>query len=119
MLDSNHLTYTIDLDYINIEVIQNYISILNLIIEMENNKKIQKKSTRKHKIADMLNVAENDDDNTEVNLQTQVENSSNAQSEDTDLSNMTKAEISALCKAKNIKVLVKDTKNDLIQKLSA
>jgi hypothetical protein len=118
MYDSNHLTYTIDLDYVNVEIIQNYISVLNLLIEIENKKKIQK-STRKVKIADLLTVAKNDDDNDDVSLQTQAENPPSEQSEDRDLSNMTKAEISALCKAKNIKVLVKDSKNDLIKKLSA
>jgi hypothetical protein len=108
------LTFSVDLDYINVDSIQPYVSFLQSLIDKEiekENLKAQKKSSRKP-FTQLREILE------ETEVETQVENASLEGSEDRDLSKMTKAEISALCKAKDIKFTTKTSKDDLIKLLS-
>lgn len=124
---SNHLTYTINLDYINTDTIELYIAALNLIVNTEKEKERKqqadfeqsriKKSKKKLLTIDEI-IKENEEENQEVEPEKQAENSSNEDFIGMDLSSMTKADLIKLCKDKDIKVLVKDTKNELLKKLA-
>lgn len=119
VMASDILTFSIDLDYINLESIQRYVFFLQHLIdeeiEKENLKPKSSKSkskpfTRLHKIIEETKV--------ESEVESEVEIPSLDDSEDRDLSKMTKAEITTLCKAKDIKFTTKTSKDDLIKLLS-
>lgn len=118
VMASDILTFSIDLDYINLESIQRYVFFLQHLIDEEIQKEIEKENlkpksskskskpfTKLHKIIE------------ETKVEPEVEIPSLDDSEDRDLTNMTKAEISALCKAKDIKFTKKTTKDELIKLL--
>jgi hypothetical protein len=107
------LTFSVDLDYINVDSIQPYVSFLQSLIDKEiekENLKAQKKPRKP--FTQLREILE------ETEVETQVENASLDSSEDRDLSKMTKAEISALCKEKGLKFTTKTSKDDLIKLLS-
>jgi len=122
---SNHLTYTIDLDYLNIDNIQTYITFLQSLIENERrveeerlNSRIKLTTSKQHR--KLLSIDEDDenDDKVETNdLETQAENKPLEPLVTNDLSTKTKAELSELCNAQNIKHTSKTTKNKLIELL--
>jgi hypothetical protein len=123
---SNHLTYTIDLDYLNVDNIQTYITFLQSLIENERRveeerlaSRIKLTTSKQHR--KLLSIDEDDenDDKVETNdLETQADNEHLETLVTNDLSTKTKAELSELCKAKDIKHTSKTTKNKLIELLS-
>jgi hypothetical protein len=123
---SNHLTYTIDLDYLNIDNIQTYITFLQSLIENERRveeerlqSRIKLTTSKQHR--KLLSIDEDDENDDKVetsDLETQAENKPLELLVTNDLSTKTKAELSELCKAKDIKHTSKTTKNKLIELLS-
>jgi len=122
---SNHLTYTIDLDYLNIDNIQTYITFLQSLIENERRveeerlqSRIKLTTSKQHR--KLLSIDEDDENDDKVessDLETQAENKPLEPLVTNDLSTKTKAELSELCKAKDIKHTSKTTKNKLIELL--
>jgi hypothetical protein len=106
------LTFSIDLDYINVESIQRYVSFLQSLIDKEIEKENLKHKSKRRPFSQLREILE------ETKVEPEVENASLDGCEDRDLSKMTKAEISALCKAKDIKFSTKTSKDDLIKLLS-
>jgi hypothetical protein len=123
---SNHLTYTIDLDYLNVDNIQTYITFLQSIIENERrvederlNSRIKLTTSKQHR--KLLSIVNEDDENDKVetsDLETQADIEPLEALVDDDLSSKTKAQLSELCKLKDIKHTSKTTKNKLIELLS-
>ena len=121
---SNHLTYTIDLDYLNIDNIQTYITFLQSLIENERRVEEERLQSR-IKLTDskpnrkLLSIIDENDEKVETSdLETQTENESLEPLVTNDLSTKTKAQLSELCKLKDIKHTSKTTKNKLIELLS-
>lgn len=108
---SDLLTFSIDLDYINVDSIQRYVSFLQTLIDKEIEKENLKPISKRRTFAKIRELTE------DTKVETQVDNVSLDGFEDTDLSKKTKAEISELCKAKNLKFTKKTTKIDLIKLL--
>ncbi len=126
-MNAGVLTYSVDLDYINVNSITPFISFLQGLVdkEEEKNKKredertqreILKKKRKSVSLKTLEDVVFVNDDDSEP--ETQVENPSLKQSEHKELSMMTRAELSALCKAKGLKFTTKTSKDDLIKLLS-
>jgi hypothetical protein len=124
---SNHLTYTIDLDYLNVDNIQTYITFLQSIIENERrvederlNSRIKLTTSKQHrKLLSIVNEDDENDDKVETSdLETQADIEPLEALVDDDLSSKTKAQLSELCKLKDIKHTSKTTKNKLIELLS-
>lgn len=124
---SNHLTYTIDLDYLNVDNIQTYITFLQSLIENERRVEEERlqsriKMTSSKPNRKLLSIIDEDDENDDKvetsDLETQAENESLETLVTNDLSTKTKAQLSELCKAKDIKHTSKTTKNKLIELLS-
>ena len=124
---SNHLTYTIDLDYLNIDNIQTYITFLQSLIETERRveeerlqSRIQLTTSKQHrKLLSIVNEDDENDDKVETSdLETQADIEPLETLVDDDLSSKTKAQLSELCKLKDIKHTSKTTKNKLIELLS-
>jgi hypothetical protein len=121
---SNHLTYTIDLDYLNVDNIQTYITFLQSLIE--NERKVEEERLQSRiKLTDskpnrkLLSIIDENDDKVETSdLETQTENESLEPLVTNDLSTKTKAQLSELCKLKDIKHTSKTTKNKLIELLN-
>ena len=124
---SNHLTYTIDLDYLNVDNIQTYITFLQSLIENERRVEEERLASRtkltsskpNRKLLSIIDEDDENDDKVETSdLETQAENESLESLVTNDLSTKTKAQLSELCKAKDIKHTSKTTKNKLIELLS-
>lgn len=124
---SNHLTYTIDLDYLNVDNIQTYITFLQSLIENERRveeerlqSRIQLTTSKQHrKLLSIVNEDDENDDKVETSdLETQADIEPLETLVDDDLSSKTKAQLSELCKLKDIKHTSKTTKNKLIELLS-
>lgn len=124
---SNHLTYTIDLDYLNVDNIQTYITFLQSLIENERrvederlNSRIKLTTSKQHrKLLSIVNEDDENDDKVETSdLETQADIEPLEALVDDDLSTKTKAQLSELCKIKDIKHTSKTTKNKLIELLS-
>lgn len=124
---SNHLTYTIDLDYLNVDNIQTYITFLQSLIENERrvederlNSRIKLTTSKQHrKLLSIVNEDDENDDKVETSdLETQADIEPLEALVDDDLSSKTKAQLSELCKLKDIKHTSKTTKNKLIELLS-
>lgn len=124
---SNHLTYTIDLDYLNVDNIQTYITFLQSLIENERrvederlNSRIKLTTSKQHrKLLSIVNEDDENDDKVETtDLETQADIEPLEALVDDDLSTKTKAQLSELCKIKDIKHTSKTTKNKLIELLS-
>jgi galactitol-specific phosphotransferase system IIB component len=108
---SDLLTFSIDLDYINVESIQRYVFFLQHLIDKEIEKENLKPISKRRPFAKIHEILE------ETKVEPEVENTSLDGSEDRDLSKMTKMQISGLCKAKDIKFTKKTTKDELIKLL--
>lgn len=123
---SNHLTYTIDLDYLNVDNIQTYITFLQSLIENERrveeerlNSRIKLTTSKQHR--KLLSIIDEDDENDDKVETSDLETQPDIEPLETlvtnDLSTKTKAELSELCKLKDIKHTSKTTKNKLIELL--
>lgn len=112
MYDANQLTYTIDLDFVNIESIQNYISILNLVIDIEKKKieELKKKDGKKTSKTSSPKVVFSDDE--------YIDDESKDDESNSELSKLTREQLFQMCNERNIKTIKKDTKTNLIKKLS-
>lgn len=108
---SDLLTFSIDLDYINVDSIQRYVFFLQHLIDKEIEKENLKPKSKRRPFAQLHEILE------ETKVEPEAENASLDGSEDRDLSKMTKMQISGLCKAKNIKFTKKTTKDELIKLL--
>ena len=124
---SNHLTYTIDLDYLNVDNIQTYITFLQSLIENERRvederlqSRIKLTTSKQHR--KLLSIIDEDDENDDKVETSDLETQADIEPLETlvtnDLSTKTKAQLSELCKAKDIKFTSKTTKNKLIELLS-
>jgi hypothetical protein len=124
---SNHLTYTIDLDYLNVDNIQTYITFLQSLIENERRVEEERlnsriKLTTSKQQRKLLSIVDEDDENDDKvetsDLETQADIEPLEAVVTNDLSTKTKAQLSELCKLKDIKHTSKTTKNKLIELLS-